>query len=153
MKALLIGLILNFSVQAQDSIDFGMCQVLKIDSIDYCNSHYSISFVTTIDTFTTVIEKEIVKSPIVSLIGKTVNISGESMNTLVLNQKDRFVTIGLVHSWESHSDVHTYNDIHYSWKTKKNFWKKEFVSITLTELPLGNKKTNVRITKLEEINY
>lgn len=85
-------------------------------------------------------------------MGKTANITGVSMNALVLNHGIKTIKIGIVQAQESHPDTNTYSSTRYSYKVRKNLWKKEFVRITLSSLEFNKSKTCVRITKLEGIN-
>lgn len=149
ITALIISLIFSFAVSGQKTIELGECEILRIDSITLCSSHYSITVLTSVDTFTTVIPKSVIKLPLKELTGITRKISAEPMDSIFLNIDSNLVLIALVGSVGSHPDYDQYDQISYTWKVKKNFWKKEEIELKLSCYYQDKKQTNLMITKIE----
>lgn len=149
MTALLISLIFSLTVSGQKTIELGECEILQIDSITFCSSHYSMTLLTSIDTFTTVIPKSVIKRPIQDLTGKTRKISAEPIDSLILDIDSRPVLLELHGSAVSHPDYDQYDLTRYTWKVKKNLWKKEEVELNLSYFYQDKKQTNLLITKIE----
>jgi hypothetical protein len=104
---------------------------------------------TSIDTFTTVIQKSVIKGPIQELTGKTRKISAEPIDSLILDIDSRIVFLELLGTAVSHPDYNQYDHIRYTWEVKKNLWKKEEVELNLSYFYQAEKQTNLLITKIE----
>ncbi|QNR25120.1 hypothetical protein [Croceimicrobium hydrocarbonivorans] len=149
ITALLISLIFSFTVSAQKNINLGECEILRIDSIALCSSHYSITVLTSLDTFRSVIPKSVIESPLKELTGKTRKISAEPIDSLILDIDSKLVYIALVGTVSSDPDYDQYDQISYTWKVKKNLWKKEEIELNLSYYYHNKKETNLLITKIE----
>ena len=149
MTALLLSFIFSLTVSGQKTIELGECKILKIDSITLCSSHYSMTMLTSIDTFTTVIPKSVIKGPIQELTGKTRKISAEPIDSLILDINSRLVFLELLGTAVTHPDYSQYDQTRYTWKVKKNLWKKEEVELNLSYFYQDKRQTNLQITKIE----
>lgn len=149
MTAFLLSFIFSLTVSGQKTIELGECKILKIDSITLCSSHYSMTMLTSIDTFTTVIPKSVIKGPIQELTGKTRKISAEPIDSLILDIDSRLVFLELIATATSHPDYSQYDQIRYTWKVKKNLWKNEDVELNLSYFYQDKSQINLLITKVE----
>lgn len=108
-----------------------------------------MTVLTSVDTFTTVISKSVIESPIKELTGKTRKISAEPIDSLILNIDSELVFIELLGTTVSHPDYDQYDQTRYTWKVKKDLWKKEEIELNLSYYYQDKKQTNLLITKIE----
>lgn len=126
----LFGILLFLSAKfafAQDTIIFKNCEVISIDSINYCSTHYAILLLTDVDTFSTLIEKNDLQQNLSELIGNHYNVE-----TFYLDSA-RIGVCGKVYFFKPFFSIATHmpngaiskRAASYKWKIKPRKWHRK----------------------------
>jgi hypothetical protein len=106
--------------------------VIGLDSIDYCNTHYSISFITANDTFKTVIRKDNIQQGAV-LIGNSFDIGLAVLDSMIIGTKyGEYKFKDNIRAQVSHPSNDTYDETKFAWKIDGALWWKKYFELRLS---------------------
>lgn len=129
---LLILLLISSLSKAQDSLYFEDSKVVALDSIDYCNTHYLISFIAVTDTFKTIIRKESIDKS-VELVGHLFDIELIVLDSLIIGTNyGVFKYNNNVHVMDSHHSNDTYGEFMIKWKIGGAVWWKKHLELRMS---------------------
>ena len=149
ITSFLFVIIFGIPSHGQKSIDLKECEILTIDSITLCSSHYSIKLLTSVDTFCAVVDKSLIIGQADSLVGRVMNIRAETIKTLVLDINDSIQAVNLIGILESHREFDRYSKTQYNWKVKKTIFRKQKVSLTLSYICIDKKQSHLRLIEID----
>lgn len=129
---ILITLLISLGISAQDSLYFEDSKVVALDSINYCTSHYLISFIAINDTFKTVVRKEIINRNGL-LIGNAYDIELSVLDSIIVGTSyGEYKFRDNIRSQVSHPSNEKFNETMYRWKIDGTLWWKKYFELRMS---------------------